>query len=142
MKSDLCKIKFTFFIILIAFGFSLSSVAAAEIGKSKKPSKSHSWLMAGQAHEVCMNISSKEDLYYKFSSTQPVEFDIHYHIEKKIHYPVRIQKYKSSKKIFSPKKTRSYCMLWSNINKRAVLLIFEHNTQSRIGKPDRLKESK
>jgi len=119
--------------ILVLVSYS-PTVVTAEKANKRPTSKSHLWLMAGQTHETCMKISSKENLSYQFSSTQQVDFDIHYHDGEKVQYSLPITALKFAKSTFSPKSSRPYCLMWNNKNARAVLLTFENKIQLRSNK--------
>jgi len=134
INTGIFSIKRKFFIVFfLCSSWSFIAIANEEF-TSKQSNKFHLWLVANQTYESCIVITENKHLHYKFNSTQPLEFDIHYHENDKVHYSAPIKTYKFSKNVFTPTITRSYCMMWTNKNKKAVLLIHEHKIQSPSNK--------
>jgi len=80
-----------------------------------------------QFYEECMPISADEVLYYSFEASKPVDFNIHFHTEKDIHYPVaekNIQKHKGMCRTIHPKGKEYYCLMWKNLRAEHVKLSF------------------
>jgi hypothetical protein len=88
--------------------------AADKAAKAQEPPKP-TVLKPGKMHEVCMVLSSAQRLEYTFSTTKPVDFNIHYHKGESVYYPVKRPKTTGESDRFTPASGRSdYCLMWEN----------------------------
>jgi hypothetical protein len=98
----------------LAAGIAVAQKAADKAPKAQEPPKP-TVLKAGKMHEVCMTLSSAQRLEYTFSTTKPVDFNIHYHRGESVYYPVKRPKTSNESDRFTPASGRSdYCMMWEN----------------------------
>ncbi|HLX22935.1 MAG TPA: hypothetical protein VKR38_06275 [Usitatibacter sp.] len=97
-------------LILLAF------VAAALPARSEDSGPRHIavTLPAGDVHEECMTLKAGEKRSYEWKSDVPVDFNIHYHHEPRVFYPVKKDRVKSAQGTFAPKSEEGYCWMWTS----------------------------
>ncbi len=86
-----------------------------------------------RAYEECVTLLANQVLDYSFEATKPVDFNIHYHAEGGIFYPVSQKNVSSWKGTFSPLEEKGYteeqeyfCMMWENPHAEYVRLTFQY----------------
>lgn len=85
--------------------------AAAKASDPPKPTI----IAGGKMHEKCMTLSSAQKLEYQFTTSKPVDFNIHYHRGETVYYPVKRNKTTAEADRFTPGTGRSdYCLMWEN----------------------------
>lgn len=76
----------------------------------------------GESYEACFQLSADNRLYYEFSSSADLRFNIHYHEDTAVLYPVPVKLTSAEKSVFEPQTSKHYCLMWKNpANKTAVL---------------------
>jgi len=70
-------------------------------------------LPASDVHEECMTLKAGEKRTYEWKSDVPVDFNIHYHHEPKVFFPVKKDSVKAGHGTFVPKSTEGYCWMWT-----------------------------
>ena len=113
-----------FFVVLSAFMLSGCSSPAIrdETEVTLNPSK---------IHEECMELLPKDVLSYSFKASGPVDFNIHFHEEENISYPVSRKSIASYEGKYSPAKEQMYCLMWTNIQKTAVQLTYTFKVEKK-----------
>ena len=89
-------------------GFACAAAAApagAWIERELKPAA---------LHEECMTLAPGNRLEYAFSTPGKLDFNIHYHAGKDVHYPVFGKDAQKLEGNFRPVLKQDYCMMWSN----------------------------
>ncbi len=83
-------------------------------------------------YEDCADVRVGQVIKYSFSTSMPVNFNLHYHAEK-IYYPVEKNGIASDSGTYEPEKEDIYCLMWTNPQSQAVSLKynFEVETKSR-----------
>jgi len=71
-------------------------------------------------YEKCVDVSDSQQLQYSFNSQAPLSFNLHYHEEGVIHYPVKEDSIDELENIFQPEKRGYYCLMWRNSGEKAV----------------------
>ena len=71
-------------------------------------------LQPGQSHEDCIELTESNVLTYTFTSSAPVDFNIHYHEGDKVTYPVQKSNITSDTGSFTPDRKAVYCLMWTN----------------------------
>jgi len=99
-----------------------AGVAASQVPSAPAAGTKTIILPAGEFHEECMELTKRQRLAYSFRSAAPVEFNIHYHIGNKIHYPVLKKSIAALTGTYAPKRPDGYCMMWSNQRSKPVEL--------------------
>lgn len=98
---------------------TLAIVAAALAGCADKP------LVPGEPrtvakrdlapyafHEDCADLVPGDRLDYRFESTEPVKFNIHYHDANMILMPITRDGVTSDSGVFAPQLKQGYCLMW------------------------------
>ena len=94
---------------MLALGCAACAVFAQEPPVAAETAKTIT-LPAGEFHEECLQLTVRQRLNYSFRSPAPVEFNIHYHRNDKIHYPVRRKSVAALSRSYAPKRTDGYCL--------------------------------
>ena len=88
----------------------------------------------GKSYEACMKLSPVDKLYYEFTSSADLRFNIHYHEGEEVLYPVPVKLTASEKSVFSPKSRNHYCLMWNNPGKETVELKLQYQKQGDNGR--------
>jgi len=97
--------------VFVALLFSASvSAAAAEL---KSPRLFALDLKPGKVHEECLTIAKGKSIDFEWSTTQPVDFNIHYHRGDDVTYPMKADNAKQKKGRFSPGTKEDFCWMWT-----------------------------
>ncbi len=88
-------------------------------------------LAPGGAHEVCLTLTMQETLHYTFTGSAALDFNIHYHVDKQVHYPVRKNVKSVTAGVFIPTSRQHYCLMWKNKNNSPVELVFNHEKNNK-----------
>lgn len=87
---------------------------ADKTDKTPEPPKP-TLIKPGKMVEKCMTLSSAQKLEYQFTTSKPVDFNIHYHKGESVYYPVKRNKTAAEADVYTPGPGRSeYCMMWEN----------------------------
>ena len=111
-------------LVLLTLGAAACGAHAHETSGASGISKTIE-LPAREFHEECLELTRQQQLYYVFRSTQPVDFNIHYHRGNDVFYPVRLKKVRRSKSAFSPRRDDGYCLMWTNAARSSVKLEYQ-----------------
>ena len=97
---------------VFAAPFALASEGA------KLPMDFEVTIKAGKIHEQCVELKQGAEVTYRFKASQPVPFNIHYHVgngkDEKVEYPVKIDKIDAKDEVFRAPLDQHYCWMWSN----------------------------
>ena len=88
-------------------------------------------LNPSKIHEECMELLPGDVLSYSFNASGPVDFNIHFHEEENISYPVSRKKISSYEGKYSPAKEQMYCLMWTNVKKTAVQLTYAFKVEKK-----------
>ncbi len=69
-----------------------------------------------------MSLSPGDRLYYKFTSSADLRFNIHYHEGNEVRYPVPVKLISIEEAVFEPESRNHYCLMWNNPLKKRVEL--------------------
>lgn len=109
--------------ILTACLVSLPLIASAEVKID------NSVIEPNKAHEVCMKLDEGQKMEYSFKSSKSMSFNIHYHEDDKVNFPVEEHLTDSDTNSFTSPIAHGYCMMWTNKNEEAVELNVEYEIQ-------------
>jgi hypothetical protein len=70
--------------------------------------------------EHCLKLESGDRVHYRFRATGEVDFNIHYHLGKDVHYPVRNSSSLNADSTFSAPRADTYCLMWERKGEGAV----------------------
>jgi hypothetical protein len=70
-------------------------------------------LKPGKVHEECLNLDKGKSVDFEWNSTQPVDFNIHFHRGDDVTYPLKADNARQKKGRFSPGAKEDYCWMWT-----------------------------
>lgn len=65
-----------------------------------------------EVHEECASLRPGDRLHYRFESTAPLAFNIHFHEGRAVVMPVTRDRATSDEGTFVPLAARDYCLMW------------------------------
>ena len=86
---------------------------------------------AGKTYEACLQLSPGDKIYYDFTSSADLRFNIHYHEGKEVRYPVPVKLTSLEKAIFEAESKKRYCLMWRNPAKEDAELKLHYQIQSK-----------
>jgi hypothetical protein len=72
-------------------------------------------------HEECMHLEPGDRVEFTFESTEPVDFNVHYHEGKVVVMPLVREKTRSDAGVFAPPAAQDYCLMWEAGRAGAIL---------------------
>lgn len=103
----------------LAMPFAALAAAFLVVGCGPKPTESadakavRDHALAPYAmHEECLRMASGERVEYYFTSTEPVDFNIHYHDAGAVLMPIVRDKTRDDSGVFAPRIAADYCLMW------------------------------
>jgi hypothetical protein len=63
-------------------------------------------------HEDCMELAPGDRLDYRFESSEPVAFNVHYHDGKMVVMPITRDAVTADSGVYAPKLRQGYCLMW------------------------------
>ena len=104
-------------------------IGANEKGMNTQTNQSS--IAPGELHEVCMTLTPREQLRYAFTGSGKLSFNIHYHADNNVYFPVPERLTSGAKDSFTPASRQDYCLMWTNPGSDPVELHLEY--EKRIG---------
>jgi hypothetical protein len=89
-------------------------------------------LAAGKFEEPCLAMALGDRLEYLFSSDEPLDFNIHYHQEDGIFFPVDKKKLRAHQGEYIASGSRQYCLMWTNRGESLTNLRYRYQLH-RVG---------
>lgn len=71
-------------------------------------------LPPGKFVEVCEKLAADAKVTWSFEAAGPVDFNIHYHEGKEVHYPTKKAQVERDHGTLDVSLPQSYCWMWSN----------------------------
>ena len=71
-------------------------------------------IQPGQIEESCMLLAAGERLEFSFSANTGLDFNIHYHDDEKVHFPVNESSLSEWKGVYIAPEKQHYCLMWTN----------------------------
>ena len=68
----------------------------------------------GEVRELCFEAAAGDTIVYRFEGTGPLGFNLHYHDDEEIYYPVPEHETDAEKGHFLATADRVYCLMWTN----------------------------
>lgn len=62
--------------------------------------------------ERCIRLDAGDSIRYRFSASAPVDFNIHYHRDREVFYPVTARATRAADARFSAPHADTYCLMW------------------------------
>lgn len=133
------------FFLLCPIIFAMIGCAASHMeehpgqaSKETKVLKNKAVLMPAKSHEDCVVLKNGQVLVCQFSSDGPLDFNIHYHTEHEVQYPVVQREITEYWGIFDPEKENLnleneeyFCMMWENKDVSRVRLSYEFTVKEK-----------
>ena len=96
--------------LLAAFPLCACTTALVTADAPKKvhghPLPPYEWL------EECLQLKPGDRVEFTFESTEPVDFNIHYHEGSAVVMPVVREKTRADAGIYAPSTAQGYCLMW------------------------------
>lgn len=117
--------------LLFSIVFFIQACSTADI---KEPSFNNSvQILPGDSYEECVELVPNQLMQYSFTSSRKVNFNIHYHNNESILYPVNEKNITFWKDSISPddyeyysKEQEYFCLMWDNLNNESVKITFNY----------------
>ena len=68
----------------------------------------------GKFVEWCAELPAGERVAWRFDSPAPLNFNVHYHEGKDVHFPARIDAVKAANDVLQAPVKQDYCWMWTN----------------------------
>lgn len=110
----------------VVAGMVLLGCAAAALAQKPADAKAEpkpEMIKPGKIYEKCMAVTAAQKLEYEFTTSKPVNFNIHFHVGDAVYYPVKRDKTTREADRFQPTKAKEdYCLMWENKTSEEVEL--------------------
>jgi hypothetical protein len=83
-------------------------------------------IMPNDSYELCLVLAQDQQLRYGFSAPRKLDFNIHYHADHEVFYPVSEDQVMKATATFSAQSEQEYCLMWTNQGDTDVLLSLEY----------------
>lgn len=115
---------------LLMISIIVLSLAACSSAPLKKDN-AESTINPSGVYEDCASASAGQVIKYSFNSSVPVNFNVHYHAEEKIFYPVEKNGITSDSGTYEPLKEDIYCLMWTNPQKEPASLKYNFSIEKK-----------
>ena len=82
-------------------------------------------------YELCLELTPDQLLRYTFNASDKLGFNIHYHENNEIRYPVAEHQTSAAEATFTPDSEQEYCLMWTNDWAAEVVLSLQYETGRR-----------
>lgn len=79
-------------------------------------------LKSGEMYEECLALTTGDRLDYSFNANKPLVFNIHYHVDEDIFYPVKDALRSLIADELQVSADHRYCLMWTNRSRSRVEL--------------------
>ncbi len=125
-----------YLLLIFPIAFIIHACSTAEV---KGPSFNESvHIVPGDSYEECVELVPNQLMHYSFTSSDKVNFNVHYHTAESILYPVNEKNITSWKGSMSPddfeyysKDQEFFCMMWDNLNTETVDITFNYYVETK-----------
>ena len=83
-------------------------------------------IVPDDSYELCLVLAQNQQLRYSFSAPRKLDFNIHYHADQEVLYPVSEDQIMDATATFSAQSEQEYCLMWANQGDMDVLLSLEY----------------
>ena len=66
------------------------------------------------SHELCLVLAQEQQLRYTFSAPRKLDFNIHYHADDEVFYPVSEDHITDATAMYTAQSEQEYCLMWIN----------------------------
>lgn len=74
----------------------------------------------GSSKELCFDAAKGALVTYRFEADGPLEFNLHYHVDQRVYYPVPSHRVAAEKGQLRVPADQAYCLMWTNQGETAV----------------------
>ena len=74
----------------------------------------------GKFTELCAKLGAGDRVQWSFAADRPLDFNIHYHVGKGVHYPAKAEGSRGSSGVLAVTEPQDYCWMWSNRGSASV----------------------
>ena len=78
----------------------------------------------GKFAELCGPLAAGQSVAWRFESDRPLDFNIHFHVGKKVRYPARSPRVRASSGSLAARSAQDYCWMWTNPSAEVARLQF------------------
>jgi len=78
------------------------------------------------SYELCLVLAQDQQLRYAFKAPRKLDFNIHYHADHEVFYPVSEHQAMADTATFAAQSEQEYCLMWTNQGDADVLLSLEY----------------
>jgi hypothetical protein len=82
-------------------------------------------------YEECIELTPRDVLFYSFKSFEPVDFNVHYHEDGNIIYPVFKKDSAAEEGKFYADKEQTYCLMWTNTQTKSVRITYAFRVENK-----------
>ena len=123
-------------ILFISFFIFIYACTTAEV---KGPSLTGTvQIKPGDSYEECVELVPDQLMHYSFTASKNVNFNIHYHTDESILYPVNEQNIIFWEDSMSPddydfysQEQEYFCLMWENHNSGSVKVTFNYRVNTK-----------
>ena len=66
------------------------------------------------SYELCLVLVQDQQLHYQFQASRKLDFNIHYHTDDEVLYPVSEDQVMDGAATFAAPSEQEYCLMWTN----------------------------
>jgi hypothetical protein len=127
------KLFYTGCVLILSLGVMLGCVSTNSKGTEGSLKNSKKVVIKPvRSYEECVEMLPNQVIIYSFQSSKALDFNIHYHGDDKIHYPVlkkEVRSYRGElhcdEQAFYVSGLDYFCLMWKNQNTSKARLTFE-----------------
>lgn len=82
-------------------------------------------------YELCLVLTPQQPLRYAFNATQELAFNVHYHADHEVFYPVPEHPTANAEATFTAESEQEYCLMWTNPAAEQAMLSLEYEKGHR-----------
>ena len=71
-------------------------------------------LASGKFVELCAKLPNGQEVQWQYEANAPLDFNIHYHVEKSVIYPAKLARTARSNGTLATTVAQDYCWMWLN----------------------------
>jgi hypothetical protein len=116
-------------VLLAGIAGGVEEVAAAETVQSEEMQSAELELGPRSKEESCMELARNDLLEIEFSATRAVDFNIHYHLDNQVRFPVNLKRQLEYADSYVAPAAREYCLMWTNRNDHPLRLRYQHQVR-------------
>ncbi len=141
IKRGTVRILLFSFLALFITGCTAAKTGERTLGKTKAPVIRGETLkiVPLRSNEECIELFPGNIMEYSFRASKPVKFNIHYHAEDRIHYPVLKEDVAEWSGVldvgtisYYTKEQEYFCLMWENPHSESVSVTYEYRVSHEL----------